>query len=317
MSVVIEVINLSRSFHRSQSLRDKSNDTVEALRGISFQVNKGQVFGLLGPNGAGKTTTLKILSTMLAPSGGEAKIFGLDTFGQEQQIRPFINFIFGGDKGFYWRLSAVEILTFFADLYGVPRSIQKKRIPYLLDLVGLSIIDAQRNTESYSKGMKQKVQIARGLINDPKVIFFDEPTLGLDPASAIEFRAIVTNLAASGKTIILTTHYMAEAQQLCDQISLIDQGRIIAAGDTQSFIELAGKHNIIEFSYKAQESSKIALLIASREPLFHKEQKIAFSVEDSNKAKALTGQILQQFDPIELKLRKPTLEEAYLALTGN
>lgn len=151
---------------------------------MSFDVHKGEIFGLLGPNGAGKTTTIKILTTLLAPTAGRAKVLGHDTFGDEQRLRSKINFIFGGERSLYWRLSAYDNLRYFASLYKVPTSVQKERIPYLLDMVGL--LDKQDlKVETFSKGMKQRLQIARGLINDPEVLFLDEPTIGLDPGGAI------------------------------------------------------------------------------------------------------------------------------------
>ena len=249
MKPVIEVTDLYREFRPMLNLKRFVPKTVHALNGISFNVLKGEIYGLLGPNGAGKTTTLKILSTMLAPTRGTAKVLGYNTYGEEKCIRPKINFIFGGERGFYWRLNAIEILTFFSDLYKIPKKIQNTRIPELLCLVGLSEKDARRNTETYSKGMKQRVQIARGLVNDPEVIFFDEPTLGLDPISAKKFRELAKKLAAIGKTIILTTHYMAEAEDLCDRIGIINKGVMLKTGTTKDIVQEIAKKETLEQAY--------------------------------------------------------------------
>ncbi|MFA6940759.1 MAG: ABC transporter ATP-binding protein [Clostridiaceae bacterium] len=230
MGLAIEVNNLKRTYHGTISMRKKK--TIEALKGISFTVNQGEIFGLLGPNGAGKTTTIKILTTLLAPSSGEAKIFGYNCFGEEKFIRDKINFIFGGERGLYWRLSAYENLQYFGDIYKVPGRVLKQRIPELVKLVGLEGREHEK-VENFSKGMKQRLQIARGLINEPKILFLDEPTIGLDPVGAKELRNIVLKLKNEGKTILLTTHYMYEADELCDRIAVINNGEIIDIGTTK------------------------------------------------------------------------------------
>jgi ABC-2 type transport system ATP-binding protein len=227
MAVVIEVNNLKRSYIGTVSMTKKKS--IEALKGISFKVEEGEIFGLLGPNGAGKTTAIKILTTLLAPSYGEANILGYKCFGQEKFIRDKINFIFGGERGLYWRLSAYENLQYFGDIYKVPGKILKERIPKLIKLVNLEGREHEK-VETFSKGMKQRLQIARGLINDPKILFLDEPTIGLDPLGAKDLRNIILELKAKGKTIMLTTHYMYEADELCDRIAIIDKGEIIDIG---------------------------------------------------------------------------------------
>ncbi|WNS45981.1 ATP-binding cassette domain-containing protein [Paenibacillus sp. MMS20-IR301] len=222
---IIQVRNLKRTYQTTEGMFKRKRRTVEALQGITFSVHEGEIIGLLGPNGAGKTTTIKILTTMLAPTSGEVRILGLDPVKDFKQLRPRINFILGGERNLYWRLSAYDNLVYFADLYRVPRLVQKSRIPQLLELVGLTEV-AHRRVETFSKGMKQKLQIARGLINDPKILFLDEPTIGLDPVSARQLRDILRGLKQQGTTILLTTHYMPEADELCDRIAFINQGLI-------------------------------------------------------------------------------------------
>lgn len=224
---IISVQNLKRTYHTKVGLMNQEKKIVEALKGINFDIYPGEIFGLLGPNGAGKTTTIKILTTLLAPTDGSAQVLGYETFGQEKHIRSKINFIFGGERSLYWRLSAEDNLKFFADLYKIPRREQPKLIDGLLDQVGLS--HAKRHkVETYSKGMKQRLQIARALLNNPEVIFLDEPSLGLDPVGARELKQIVKNIANQGKTVLLTTHYMQEAEELCDRIAIINHGELIA-----------------------------------------------------------------------------------------
>lgn len=230
MIMDIEVKDLKRNYDSKVGMTKKK--TVEALKGVSFGVKNGEIFGLLGPNGAGKTTTIKILTTLLAPTEGQAKVLGHDCFGEEKEIRDKMNFIFGGELGLYWRLSAYENLQYFGDLYKVPGSVLKKRIPELIDLVKLNGREHEK-VESYSKGMKQRLQIARGLINDPKVLFLDEPTIGLDPVGAKDLRSIILDLKKKGTTILLTTHYMYEADELCDRIAIINNGEIIDMGTSE------------------------------------------------------------------------------------
>ena len=236
MGVAIEVNNLTRSYESAMGMTKKV--TVEALKGVSFTVSEGEIFGLLGPNGAGKTTTIKILTTLLAPTTGEARIFGHKCFGEERFIRDKINFIFGGERGLYWRLSAYENLQYFGDIYKVSGKVLKERIPRLIKLVGLEGREHEK-VESFSKGMKQRLQIARGLINDPRILFLDEPTIGLDPIGAKDLRNIILALKEEGKTILLTTHYMYEADELCDRIALINHGEIIDIGTSK---QLKCKH---------------------------------------------------------------------------
>jgi len=227
MNTVLEVKDLKRVYIGTLGMTKKKS--IEALKGVSFNVNNGEIFGLLGPNGAGKTTTIKILTTLLAPTSGEAKVLGYNCFGEEKYIIGSINFIFGGERGLYWRLSAIENLKYFGDLYKIPSIILNNKIKELITLVGLEGRENEK-VEGYSKGMKQRLQIARGLINDPKILFLDEPTLGLDPVGAKDLRNIIMQLKNEGKTILLTTHYMYEADELCDRVAIINDGHILALG---------------------------------------------------------------------------------------
>ncbi len=229
MSAVIEVRDLKREYVTHKGWIRRKKEVVKAVDGITFDVNAGEIFGLLGQNGAGKTTTIKMLITLLAPTSGVCRVLGYDTFGEEKKIRPRINFIFGGEMGVYRRLSGRDNLKYFANLYRVGGRESAERISRILELVGLSD-EADRLAETYSKGMIQRLQIARGLINDPEILFMDEPTVGLDPVGARSLRGIIRELKAQGKTVLLTTHYMYEADELCDRIAIINKGRLIALG---------------------------------------------------------------------------------------
>src|SRR5262245_55553234 len=198
------------------------NKETVALDALNVTVPQGTVFGLLGPNGAGKTTTVRILSTLLTPTSGHASILGYDVMKQTAQVRDHIGFILGGDRGLYGRLTGQENLEYFAALNHIESRTAGARIADLLKLVGLT----ERKddlVEKYSRGMKQRVHIARGLLTDPDVVFMDEPTIGLDPIGAQEIRAVIPQLASQGKTVLLTTHYMYEADFLCESIALMNK----------------------------------------------------------------------------------------------
>ncbi|GAA3885717.1 daunorubicin resistance protein DrrA family ABC transporter ATP-binding protein [Saccharothrix violaceirubra] len=211
----IVVRDLGRSF--------RSDGGRRALAGVDLTVDRGEVHGLLGPNGAGKTTLCRVLSTVLLPTSGYALVDGHDVVTQTAAVRRLIGVVFGGERGLYARLTARQNLRFWAALYRVPRT----RVDPLLDRVGLTE-RADERVQTYSRGMKQRLHLARGLIADPSVLILDEPTTGMDPVAAREFRVLVERLRAERRTVLLTTHDMAEAEALCDRVSILDGGRLIA-----------------------------------------------------------------------------------------
>jgi ABC-2 type transport system ATP-binding protein len=197
-------------------------DGRRALDGISFTVERGEVFGFLGPNGAGKTTAIRILTGQLLPTSGTARVAGYDVVTERQQLKPRIGVVFDS-QNIYQRMSARENLVFFSRLYRVQRS----RVDEVLARVGL-VERAGDEVQEYSNGMKQRVLIARALLHQPEVLFLDEPTRGLDPHIAREIRGLVAELAKGGITVFLTTHYMEEADRLCQRVAFLDRGRIVA-----------------------------------------------------------------------------------------
>jgi ABC-2 type transport system ATP-binding protein len=207
----IEVNSLTRDFNGLRAVDD-----------ISFTVDAGEIFGFLGPNGAGKTTTLRMLTGQLRPTSGTARVAGCDVVTEREALKPQIGVVFEY-QNVYERLSAWDNLVFTARLYGIP----KERVRQVLEQVGL----AERSKDSvrkFSNGMKQRLLIARALLPEPTVLFLDEPTRGLDPHMARGIREIISSLAQSGTTVFLTTHYMEEADRLCDRVAILDQGRIMA-----------------------------------------------------------------------------------------
>jgi ABC-2 type transport system ATP-binding protein len=199
------------------------------LADVSIEVQPGELFGLLGSNGAGKTTLIKILTTLLAPTTGEAWVDGLDVQGQAAAIRPRINMVSGGETSGYGILTVRENLWLFSQLYGVPRKEARRRIDWLLDAMGLTEKTHTRISH-LSTGLRQKMNFCRGFVTDPKILFLDEPTLGLDVTAARTVRGFVRDwmLEKPGRSMVLTTHYLAEADELCDRIAVIHRGRVVA-----------------------------------------------------------------------------------------
>ncbi len=226
---ILEAHDLRRTFTTTTGVLRRNREEVEAVRGVSFAIEPGELFGLLGPNGAGKTTTIKMLITLLLPTSGSATILGLDVVRDAREVRRQIGYVFGGDRGLYERLSALDNLRYFAELYAVPARDQRARIGELLELVGLTGREKER-VEGFSRGMRQRLHIARGLLHDPALLFLDEPSIGIDPVGARELRQTIAGLRDQGKTILLTTHYMFEADELCDRIAVISTGELVAQG---------------------------------------------------------------------------------------
>jgi ABC-2 type transport system ATP-binding protein len=200
-----------------------------ALAGVSFTVPTGQVCGVLGPNGAGKTTLVRILSTMLRAERGDVHVCGWDVRTHTARVRERIGVVLGGDRGLYPRLTGAENLEYWGSLYRLRRRVARARSSELLALVGLSD-DGGRRVSEYSRGMKQRLHLARGMIGDPQVLFLDEPTIGLDPVGVRTLRQIIRRLATRDISILLTTHDMDEAEELCGQILLVNEGRIVLRG---------------------------------------------------------------------------------------
>ena len=225
----VEVDEITRVFEP----RRKRDTRVVALDHVSLGIPEGEIHGLLGPNGAGKTTLVKILSTVLLPTSGRALVLGHDVVAETRAVRPLIGIVFGGERGLYTRLTARQNLEYWGALYRLPTRVVKDRTRTLLERVGLTERADQR-VEEYSRGMRQRLHLARGLIADARVLFLDEPTTGMDPLAAREFRHLIGELKEEGRTILLTTHDMVEAEIVCDRVTLIDRGKILATETPRS-----------------------------------------------------------------------------------
>ncbi|HEY5982193.1 MAG TPA: ABC transporter ATP-binding protein [Anaerolineales bacterium] len=315
----IQVSNLRRVFKSYVGVIRRTAREVVALEDVSFGIEPGELFGLLGPNGAGKTTTVKILTTLLIPTAGTATIQGFDVVKQADEIRKRIGFIFGGERGLYWRLSGIDNLRYFASLYGVAPEVSKKRIPYLLELVGLKGRGEER-VGGYSRGMKQRLHVARTLLHDPEVLFLDEPTIGLDPVGAREFRQVILDLQSEKKTILLTTHYMFEADALCNRIAVINHGRIVALDTPVGLKSKVRDLSVVEVEMfglpqEMLEGLRRLPFVDSLSVEDH-EQRQMLMIQTARGAEAVPD-VLASLAGLKIGrviVREPTLEDAYVRL---
>jgi sodium transport system ATP-binding protein len=214
------------------------------LRGISFEARAGEIFGLLGPNGAGKTTTLRIICTLLAPDAGSVDVLGFNTQVAAEEVRRRIGVV-TADIGVYPRLSARENITYFAELSGLLDGDLTKRVDGVIDRLDMSSFARQR-AESLSSGQKQKVAIARAIVHDPEVLMFDEPTSNLDVLASREIRDFMVESKVRGKCVIFSTHVLHEAERLCDRVTILHEGLVVASGSTA---EVRGAHRDLEDAF--------------------------------------------------------------------
>ncbi len=315
----IEVRGLTRVFESRKGFLFRERTRTEALRGIDLRVERGSIFGLLGPNGAGKTTLTKILSTLLLPTSGEARVLGFDVAHETEKLRPKIGLVLGGERGLYNRISGRENLRYFADLYGVPTRDRERKIREVLDRVDLTGA-ADRRVEEYSRGMKQKLHIARGILHEPEMLFLDEPTIGLDPKSARETRKLIRSLVSDGVTIFLTTHYMFEAEELCPRIAVLSKGRIVATDTIDGLRRLVGGDRTFEAEAYGFEDREVDALhhlpgvskVVSEE--FGPTMRLTLRVRTPELGLDRVREELAGHPELSLKERRTSLEDVYLDL---
>ena len=312
---IINLEKINKFYVRRTNFYGKIIERTHALKDISFTIKKGEIFGILGPNGAGKSTLIKIMATLLKEDSGSIKILGLDVDKNEKVIRQKINLITGSERGLYWRLTARENLEYFAELYGISKKNKKNLIDKLVKLVGLFGREDEK-VEKYSKGMKQRLQIARGLINDPQIIFLDEPTLGLDVLSAVNLRKLIKELSREGKTIIYTTHYMKEAEEICDRVLFINKGKVLDIGNIDDLKRKNLKNKKMIIYWKNIES-QINAEIKNIEILSNTIKKTEFIFNTENfKIEDFIKKV--NFKNVEaLEIVKFSLEELYINIMEN
>lgn len=293
-----------------------ANPDVLALDHVSMNVEEGEIHGLLGPNGAGKTTLVKVLSTVLLPTSGTASVLDFDVVRDTNRVRQMIGVVLGGDRGVYWRLTGRENLEYWSALYKVPARTAKRRVTELLGIVGLAD-RADHLVEGYSRGMKQRLHLARGLVGDPQVLFLDEPTSGMDPVAALEFRRLVTDLRAQGKTILLTTHDMAEAEAVCDRVTLIDRGKILAVETPNSLGRMVAQFERIDFQGGTDNLLQILASVpgvASAKLMPDGRHRVELESESASRQ---VLEVLVSAGVSAINTSRPSLEEVYLHVIGN
>lgn len=322
--VAKNLVKVFRTREGGALFRGKRREVV-ALQGVSFEIRPGEIFGLLGPNGAGKTTTIKILSTLLLPDSGEAWVNGYSVLEEPRKVRESIGVSLYSDRGFYWKLTGRENLEYFARLYHLERGYAKRRIEELLKLLDLEK-DADRLVEEYSTGMKSKLNIARALLHDPPVLFLDEPTIGLDPNSARKVREVVLELKKSGKTILLTTHNMFEADMLADRVAIINKGRIIAVGSPRELksrisgkqvveVEVAGRPEEVREKVKSVQGVLATSLSAGSGNPYAGTLRVVYE-GDGVLREVLSAVLDSGAKLLSVRTVEPTLEDVFAFYTG-
>lgn len=319
----IQAINLHRTFEANRKLFRKG-EIVTAVEDVSLNVEPGIIYGLLGPNGAGKTTTIKMLSTLLVPTSGRALVAGYDVAHEAREVRKRLGVVLGGDRGLYGKLTARDNLTYFGHLYGMNRREIPGRVEEMLKLVELGH-RADHRVEGFSRGMKQRVHLAKALLHNPPVVFLDEPSIGLDPAAAVAVRQIIARLVPQ-HTVLLTTHYLHEADELCSRIAIIDHGRILVedtpdgikrrvGGEQRLVVRVHGNHNgVVAGALRCLPSVRAVETVPTG------PGETTFNISCDKEAAVLNdvvGSLIERGIRVSsIQAADPTLEDAFLALTN-
>jgi ABC-2 type transport system ATP-binding protein len=296
-----------------------------AVDGVSLHIERGEIFGLLGPNGAGKTTTIRMLCTLLEPTSGTASVNGFDIVKQATQVRQNLGTVLAGERSIYWKLTGRENLEYFAALYHIPPATARERIDELL--LRMELMDrANELVEKYSTGMKQRIAISKALLARPPIMLLDEPTLGLDPQAARHVRELITEFKAEGHTILLTTHYMEEADQLSDRIGIIDQGKIIALDTPADLKKRVQQKDVIRMEIAGWNDSLMIPIqqLPGVENLVTRhlgsESLFEVSLHAKNSREIMPG-IISNVNQngtqlVNMNIVKPSLEDVFISLTG-
>ncbi|MFE1166251.1 ATP-binding cassette domain-containing protein [Nocardiopsis sp. NPDC058789] len=306
----LDISGLRRVYQR------KGRDPLEALRGIDLEVPEGEVHGLLGPNGAGKTTLCKIISTVLLPTSGTVRVLGHDVVTGTARVKSSLGIVFGGDKGAYDRLTARQNLTFWASVYGLSGARRRRRVEELLERVGLAD-RARDRVGGFSRGMKQRLHLARGLVSDPGVLILDEPTVGMDPVAARDFRTLVGELRSGGTTILLTTHDMAEAAALSDRVSLIDQGALVMTETPETVGDLVSAYERVDARGVPEPLRQRLGALPGVVSVTGTEDGLTRVETETPRATLAVQRALVDAEIRDVSLSRPTLEEVYLHLVGD
>jgi ABC-2 type transport system ATP-binding protein len=331
----IEAENLVKKFPRKENgqgkkpwwVREKKPQVnyLTAVDGVDLHIPRGEIFGLLGPNGAGKSTTIRMLCTLLEPTSGTARVNGFDVVRQASQVRQNLGTVLAGERSIYWKLTARENLEYFAALYHIPPATAKKRVDELLERMELSA-RANDLVEKFSTGMKQRVAISKALIANQPILLLDEPTLGLDPQAARNLRELIAALKKEGHTILLTTHYMEEADQLSDRIGIIDQGKIIALDTPTNLKTQIQQKDVIRLEISGWHddlAEKIKTIPGVEKMVAHQmldESLWEVSLHAENSRAVLPG-VMEKVNYngtrlLNMNIQRPSLEDVFINLTG-
>ena len=304
--LAVDVKNIKKTFKTKQ-------DTVEAVKDVSFEVKKGEIFGLLGPNGAGKSTTILMLTTLLQVTGGEAKILDLDVVKDDRLVREKIGVALQ-DTGIDNLLTGRELFFTTARLWGFSKKDSETRTNELLELVGLTEA-ADRRVKTYSGGMKRRLDLGLSLVNSPEVLFLDEPTTGLDPGSRRVLWDEIKRLRDSGVTIILTTQYLEEADELADRIAIIDEGLVVAEGTSDELKTSIGG-DVITLSFNSEKEVTLAKELFPES--LQEKNELRITVEDgASKIPSYINELtVNGIDVSSVTASKPTLDDVFLNVTG-
>ncbi|MBE0684215.1 MAG: ABC transporter ATP-binding protein [Anaerolineales bacterium] len=322
-SLAIETHDLGRIYKLRGSKKEKRKELV-ALQDVNLTVEQGELFGLLGPNGAGKTTLIKVLTTLLSPTSGWARVAGADVHAEPDSVRPKINMVSGGESSGYGLLTVRENLWMFSQFYGVPSKEANERIEALLTMVGMK--DRMHTKSSdLSTGLRQKMNIVRGFLTDPEVLFLDEPTLGLDVGASRDVRKFIIEWlkADRERTLLLTTHYMVEADELCDRVAIINKGRVLACDTPTALKHRLQKDALFEIQTSPLNGLTPQMLVdqpeVTKAAIEETETGAKLSlglVEESALARVINLFTQKDVKVMSLSKREPTLEDVFVDLVG-
>ncbi len=295
----------------------KSYDSIKAVADISFEIKKEEIFGFLGPNGAGKTTTISMVAGLLKPDSGNIVIDGLSLEKNAKQIREIMGIV-PQDMAFYEDLTAKENLTFWGKLHGLSAKTLSQRIDHFLEQTGLSS-RANEALKKYSGGMKRRINLIIGLLHQPKLLLLDEPTAGIDVQTKLNIFNLIREAARQGTTILYTTHNLMEAEDLCDRIAIMDNGKILALGTLPELIKLVGEKDVVLItgSFSSEQARAVMHDFNEVEVLSLQEGKLVLSLEASKTVPVLLSRFFQSGVGIDgITIRQPNLESVFLKLTG-